>query len=120
MRSTTLFIAACWLLTASPAGAAGLEPRAGAAPAGLGGLPVLPPVRAAACSRARWRRAPPSGRSRSAPSAPEGERFFAQSCSGCHVTACGDCHGAAPHAGAPLKNDACTRCHRGYFVGWDY
>jgi hypothetical protein len=50
----------------------------------------------------------------------EGERFFAQSCSGCHVTACDDCHGAAPHAGAPLKNDACTRCHKGYFVGWDY
>ena len=22
--------------------------------------------------------------------------------------------------GARLKNDACTRCHKGYFVGWDY
>ena len=50
----------------------------------------------------------------------DGDRFFAQSCTGCHVAGCDDCHGAAPHAGARLKNDACTRCHKGYFVGWDY
>ena len=50
----------------------------------------------------------------------DGERFFAQSCTGCHVAGCDDCHGAAPHHGARLKSDACTRCHKGYFVGWDY
>jgi hypothetical protein len=50
----------------------------------------------------------------------DGDRFFTQSCTGCHVSSCNDCHGASPHAGTRLKNDACTRCHKGYFVGWEY
>jgi hypothetical protein len=50
-----------------------------------------------------------------------GERFFAQSCTGCHVSTCADCHGPAPHAaGARPGTEACLRCHRGYFVGWEY
>jgi hypothetical protein len=36
------------------------------------------------------------------------------------VSGCGDCHGAAPHAGRRVGSEACTRCHRGYFVGGDY
>jgi hypothetical protein len=50
----------------------------------------------------------------------EGDRFFARSCTGCHVAGCDDCHLAAPHAGRRPKAEACTRCHRGYFVGGDY
>ena len=42
MRSKTPFIAVCWLLTASPAGAAGLEPKAA--------WPVLPSVPAGVLS----------------------------------------------------------------------
>ena len=42
MRSTTRFIAACWLAGASLAAGRG---RAGATPAGLGGVPRLPPLR---------------------------------------------------------------------------
>jgi hypothetical protein len=121
MRSTTPFIAACWLLAASPAGAAGLEPKpapAPLAPASVACLACHPsaagvlsgPMATRAAERAF------AGRAFGA----EGARFFAQSCSGCHVAGCDDCHGAAPHKGAPLKNDACTRCHKGYFVGWDY
>ena len=121
MRSTTRFIAACWLLTASPAESAGLESEHGRAP--------LPPA-SVACLSCH----PSAGGVLSGPMATraaekrfarrafgaEGDRFFAQSCSGCHVAGCADCHGAAPHAGARLQNDACTRCHKGYFVGWDY
>ena len=121
MRSTTPFIAACWLLTASPAGAAGLEPENGRAP--------LPPTSVACLSCHASAAGVLSGTmaTRAAERAfaqrafgGDGERFFAQSCGGCHVAGCDDCHGAAPHKGAPLKNDACTRCHKGYFVGWDY
>jgi hypothetical protein len=51
----------------------------------------------------------------------EGDRFFAQSCTGCHARGCDDCHGAAPHAAsARPSTQACLRCHRGYFVGWEY
>jgi hypothetical protein len=121
MRSTTPFIAACWLLTASPAGAAGLEPKpapAPRAPASVACLSCHPsaggvlsgPMATRAAERAFARRA----------FGADGERFFTQSCNGCHVAGCDDCHGATPHKGAPLKNDACTRCHKGYFVGWDY
>jgi hypothetical protein len=52
---------------------------------------------------------------------PDGDRFFAQSCTGCHVSGCADCHGPAPHARASRPaTEACLRCHRGYFVGWEY
>jgi hypothetical protein len=121
MRSTTPYIAACWLLTASPAGAASLEPKpapAPLAPASVACLSCHPsaggvlsgPMATRAAERAFAKRA----------FGGDGERFFALSCSGCHVAGCDDCHGATPHKGAPLKNDACTRCHKGYFVGWDY
>jgi hypothetical protein len=121
MRSTTPCIAACWLLTASPLRAASPEP----VPA-----PAAPPPASVACLSCH----PSAGGVLSGPMATraaerafagrafgaEGERFFAQACSGCHVAGCDDCHGATPHTGVPMKNDACTRCHKGYFVGWDY
>lgn len=50
----------------------------------------------------------------------EGERFFAQSCSGCHVSGCEDCHAANGHRAARPDNDVCLRCHRGYSAGWEY
>jgi hypothetical protein len=64
----------------------------------------------------------------------DGERFFAEACSGCHVVGCHDCHGPVAHAGAagapgrarhavrakPVSSEACARCHRGYFVGADF
>jgi hypothetical protein len=119
MRSTTRFIAACWL--ASAAGAAGLaleaEPAspASAAAACLVCHPsaqgvLAGPMATRAAERRFCRRAFDA----------DGDRFFAQSCSGCHVRGCDDCHGAAPHSGARMKSEACTRCHKGYFVGWDF
>ena len=48
-----------------------------------------------------------------------GEAFFATACGGCHVRSCTDCHGDAARPGRPA-DEACLRCHRGYFVGWDY
>jgi hypothetical protein len=103
-----LFIAACWLL-ASPARAAdpeanclGCHPKARAALSG--------PMSTRASERSFAHRAF---------GAAEGDRFFEASCSGCHVSACSDCHGAAPHKDGRPKDDACLGCHRGYFVGWD-
>lgn len=112
MRSTTPFIAACWLLASAAAPAA---PVARAASACLSCHPsaagvLSGPMATRAAERAFAHRA----------FGAEGERFFAQSCTGCHVTGCDDCHGARPHAGGRLKTDACTRCHKGSFVGWDF
>jgi hypothetical protein len=50
----------------------------------------------------------------------EGDRFFAASCGGCHVSGCRDCHGDDPHAAGKPGDDACLRCHQGYFTGWEY
>jgi hypothetical protein len=52
--------------------------------------------------------------------AEEGDRFFAESCSGCHVRGCDDCHGKGVHPKTRPGNDACLRCHRGYSAGWEY
>ena len=104
MRSTTRFIAACWLASASPAGAA--------APAAEDGRAPLPPA-SVACLACH----PSAGGVLSGPMATraaekrfarrafgaDGDRFFAQSCTGCHVAGCDDCHGGAPHAGAPAE-----------------
>jgi hypothetical protein len=119
MRSTTRFISACWLAGASAAGAgAPGADRAPLPPASVACLRCHPsaagvlagPMATRAGERAFARRA----------FGDSGERFFAQSCTGCHVAGCDDCHGARPHAGGRLETDACTRCHRGDNVGWDY
>jgi hypothetical protein len=124
LRWTTRFIAACWLAGASPAGLAGSAPEAAPAPATVSG------VEAADClachpSAAGVLHGPMATRARERQFCrralgTDGDRFFAQSCTGCHVKSCDDCHGASPHRGTRLGNDACTRCHKGYFVGWDY
>jgi hypothetical protein len=46
--------------------------------------------------------------------------FFANNCSGCHVTSCLNCHGDDGHALRKPADDRCLACHRGYFVGSDY
>jgi hypothetical protein len=46
--------------------------------------------------------------------------FFQANCASCHVADCLDCHGSDGHAiGRPAK-DACSSCHKGYYVGADY
>lgn len=48
------------------------------------------------------------------------DRSFEQkNCGGCHLQGCTDCHGSGHAIGRPAA-DACSRCHKGYFVGWDY
>ena len=143
MRWKTLFTAACSLAAASAAvgarapatggparGGASASGRATVAAVAATPAPATPEARAClAChpsaaamlatpmsthagERAFCRRA--MGR--------DGERFFAQSCTGCHVSGCADCHGGAPHAAEWRRppTEACLRCHRGYFVGWEY
>ena len=46
--------------------------------------------------------------------------FFEQSCTGCHVKDCLDCHGPDGHSIARPSMEGCHSCHRGYFVGADY
>lgn len=49
-----------------------------------------------------------------------GDRGFDQkNCSGCHLQGCTDCHGSG-HAIRRPTADACSKCHKGYYVGWDY
>lgn len=49
-----------------------------------------------------------------------GDRFFSESCSGCHVSSCSDCHGKGEHPMRRPANDDCLHCHRGYSAGWEY
>lgn len=46
-------------------------------------------------------------------------RFEQKNCSQCHLRGCQDCHGKG-HAISLPAADSCSRCHKGYFVGWDY
>jgi hypothetical protein len=119
-------IAACWLLAAEGDRAAAVSARAGPlssiatghdaeTTACLGCHPsaagvLAGPMATRAAERAFAVRALGN----------EGAAFFATSCTGCHVTTCRDCHGATPHASGRPGDEACQRCHRGYFVGWDY
>lgn len=123
-RWTIGFIAACWLLAVSPgdsARAAGVD-RSGAsercASCHRSASGVLAgPMATRQAERAFARRA----------FGAEGESFFASSCTGCHVSSCNDCHATQAAAGRKRAalvrkptSEACLRCHRGYFVGWDY
>ncbi len=118
-RSTTLFIAACWLLAASAARLADASPG-----------PVEAGSAAAACLRCHesargvleGRMATRSGERALARRAfgVEGDRFFASACAGCHVAKCADCHGEEPHRAGRPRNEACLRCHNGYSAGWEY
>ena len=46
-------------------------------------------------------------------------QFEQKNCSSCHLQGCTDCHGKG-HAISRPKADACSKCHKGYYVGWDY
>lgn len=117
---TTRCIVASWLLAASQAASAASAPvardPAAASQACLGchesARAILTGVMATRSGERAF--------ARRAFGADEGERFFAASCSPCHVSACADCHGEAAHAGGRPANAACLRCHRGYSVGWEY
>lgn len=118
MRWTTLCIVGCWLLAADAALHAATRPIAGHERRGdaaclechRGARGVLTgPMGTRAGERAFAARA--MGR--------DGGRFFDASCAGCHVTGCRDCHGDGAEMAKP-RDEACLRCHRGYFVGWDY
>jgi hypothetical protein len=121
MRSTTRFIAACSLAGASLAGASGFaaeDARSPLPPASVACLRCHPSAEGVLTGAMATRAAEKRFARRAF--GDEGDRFFARSCAGCHVAGCDDCHGARPHGGPRLKTDACTRCHRGYFVGWDF
>ncbi len=45
--------------------------------------------------------------------------FEKKNCSSCHLQGCGDCHGKG-HAVSLPGSDSCSKCHKGYYVGWDY
>ncbi len=45
--------------------------------------------------------------------------FDQKNCSGCHLQGCRDCHGTGHTVSRP-QADTCSRCHKGYYVGWDY
>lgn len=48
------------------------------------------------------------------------DRNFAEkNCNSCHLNSCNDCHGSG-HAVTRPGFESCVRCHKGYFVGWDY
>ncbi len=46
--------------------------------------------------------------------------FFENNCNACHVSDCLDCHGGDGHDIAPATQEACLRCHKGYFTGSEY
>lgn len=45
--------------------------------------------------------------------------FEQKNCAGCHLQGCQDCHGKG-HAISRPTADSCSKCHKGYYVGWDY
>jgi hypothetical protein len=129
MRWTTLCIAACWLLGAEPAAAAATPVTTPlTVPATCSVCHALPPE--AACTACHAAQAgvlagPMATRERERSFArrafgAEGDRFFAASCGGCHVSSCRDCHGDEAHAAGRPRDEACLRCHQGYFTGWEY
>jgi hypothetical protein len=108
VRWTTLCIVGCWLAAARPGLASATEACLSCHPSARGLLSG--PMATRAAERSFARRA----------FGPGGDAFFAESCKGCHVTGCADCHGERLDAAAAPKVEACLRCHRGYFVGWEY
>lgn len=122
MRWTTLCIAACWLLAAEPAAALQATPTACL---GCHELPAEAACAACHAAQAAVLAGPMATRERERSFArrsfgAEGDRFFASSCGGCHVAGCRDCHGDRAHPAGRPTDDACLRCHRGYFTGWEY
>ena len=111
--STTLFIAACSTLVASAGPSAGPLPVTGSGPCvtcHVSARQVVDGVMATrAGERAFARRA----------FGDEGERVFASTCNGCHVSGCESCHEAGAGFTRRPSDDACLRCHRGDSAGWE-
>lgn len=129
MRWMTLCIAACWLLAAEPTGVAATPVTVPSpAPAACLGCHELPAEAGCAMCHAAQvsvlagpmaTRERERGFARRAFGA-EGDRFFATACGGCHVASCRDCHGDRAHPAGRPQDEACLRCHQGYFTGWEY
>ena len=119
MRWTTAFIAACWLLGASTAH--GITAQEAAKHRRLDDASCVRchPAARGVLTGAMGTRAGEHAFAHRALGA-QGEKFFAGSCGGCHVTRCSDCHGSGATFTAKPADDACLRCHRGYWTGWDY
>ena len=106
MRSRTRCIAACWLAASLAGGlvapaaagraAAPSSDRAPLPPASLACLSCHPSAGGVLSGPMATRAAERAFAGRALGSAAEGGRFFAESCSGCHVAGCDDCHGARP------------------------
>ena len=114
-------IAVCWLLAASHAGR---QPVAAAAVGPQFDAPTMACLVCHAASKGvlsgqMATRAPERAFAERAFGA-QGARFFSDSCGGCHVSGCRDCHGEAKHPVGKPGTDACVRCHRGYFTGSEY
>jgi hypothetical protein len=120
MRWMTAFIAACCLLAAD-AGARAAAPAA-VAHARRGDDAACLRCHAAARGVLTGAMATRAGERAFARRAfgHDGDRFFDGACAGCHVSSCRDCHGEGTAMVARPPDEACLRCHRGYFVGWDY
>lgn len=114
-RSTTLFIAACWAVASPAALAAVPADTAG----GSGRCLSCHPSAAGVLAGAMATRTSERAFARRAFGA-DGDRFFVESCAGCHVTGCSDCHEDQPHGARRPGDGACLRCHRGYSAGWEY
>lgn len=149
MRWTILCIAACWLLAAEAAPAAPRGAPATPDTGAAGPMTALPqdysclachPAQGAVLAGPMATRAAERDFACRAFGEREGRAFFAAACAGCHVTTCRDCHEQEPHAAngqprdarasggttararetARVADDACLRCHRGAFTGWEY
>ncbi len=119
-RWTTLCIVACWLIATSVIDLQAATAAHGASTADPRACLGCHPAAAAVLKGPMAMRSGERAFAHRAFGAREGDRFFAQSCSGCHVAACADCHGRGAHFVARPANDACLRCHRGYSAGWEY
>ena len=118
-RWTILCIVGCWLIVVSPVGRAAVAPTAGG--------PTAASKECLRCHESEGKILTSIMASRSGERAfarrafgDEGDRFFVESCGGCHVTGCADCHGDDAHRTGRPKDGACLRCHRGYSAGWEY
>ncbi len=125
MRWTTLFIAACWALAADAT--AWSAPRTATPPRAMPPHAALRDTSCVRCHAAErsilsGRMATRTGEREFARRAfgREGDAFFAQSCNGCHVRSCDDCHRDGKVFVAKPADTACLRCHHGDNVGWDY
>jgi len=115
-----LSILACWLACASPVRQAAASPHPEQGPGVTAWCVSCHEDARAVLAGPMATRADEVAFARRAFGTAGGDRFFAESCSGCHVTGCADCHGNSRHPAGKPADDACLRCHHGYSAGWEY